>query len=65
MDSNYFKTFKAKNKILQLVLDSKISINKTYRTMDKIEMVVANTRKFITKINPTKIKFSKCRVKTK
>jgi len=47
------------------VLDSKISINKTYRTMDKIEMVVANTRKFITKINPTKIKFSKCRVKTK
>jgi len=47
------------------VLDSKISINKTYRTMDKIEMVVENNRKFIMKINPTKIKFSKCRVKTK
>ena len=51
MDSNYFKIFRVRNKILQLVLDSKTSINKTFRIMVKIEMEVVNNKKFIMKIN--------------
>lgn len=51
MGNNYSKTFKDKNKILQLVLDSKIFINKTFRIIAKIEMEVVNNKKSIMKIN--------------
>ena len=37
MGSSYFKTFKDKNKILLLVLDSKIFISKTFKIMVKQE----------------------------
>ena len=37
MGSSYFKTFKDKNKILLLVLDSKIFISKTFKIIVKQE----------------------------
>ena len=47
------------------MLDSKTSINKTFRIMVKIEMEVGNNKKFIMKINWAKMKYCRYKVKIK